>query len=233
MKMLIQIPIKMELKNRSKMLTHQLYGPNQMNEDLILISWQGYQKMLDVKLNKIHNLRQTTLDKMQMLINLPKLNLVLQMYLQSLLKFRILSYEERCLEILMKPRQILYQQTFDKRQWRSETSKDKLKNRLKELSMLVWLLFSNKRRKQQVQEEADMVVEEQEIVHVMVHQLRWKESIACLILECLMVGKLEKINSPWMMPSIMQKIILLQRKMNLSIKSKQKLTKNNWPQKII
>ena len=47
-------------------------------------------------------------------------------------------------------------------------SKDKLKNRLKELSMLVWLLFSNKRKTQQVQEEADMV-EEQEIVHVMVH----------------------------------------------------------------
>ena len=232
MKMLIRIPIKMELKNRNKMETHKFYNHNWMNEDLILISWLGYQKMLDVKLNKIHNQRQITQGKMQMLINLPKLNLVLQMYLQSLLKFRILSYEERCLEILMKPRQILYQQIFDKRQWRSETSKDKLKNRLKELSMLVWLLFSNKRRKQQVQEEVDMV-EEQEIVHVMDHQLRWKESIACLILECLMVGKLEKINSPWMMPSIMQKIILLQRKMNLSIKSKQKLTKNNWPQKII
>ena len=232
MKMLIRIPIKMELKNRNKMEMHKFYNPNWMKEDLILISWLGYQKMLDVKLNKIHNQRQTTLDKMQMLINLPKLNLVLQMYLQSLLKFRILSYEERCLEILMKPKQILYQQTFEQRQWRSETSKDKLKNRLKELSMLVWLLFSNKRRKQQVQEEADMV-EEQEIVHVMDPQLRWKESIACLILECLMVGMLEKINSPWMMPSIMQKIILLQKKMSLSIKNKQRLTKSNWPQKII
>ena len=207
--MKIRIPLPMELKNRSKTVTRKLYSLSWMNEDLILISWQGYQKMLDVKLNKIHNLRQTTLDKMQMLINLPKLNLVLQMYLQSLLKFRILSYEERCLEILMKPRQILYQQTFGQRQWRSETSKDKLKNRLKELSMLVWLLFSNKRRKQQVQEEADMEVEEQEIVHVMVNQLRWKESIACLILGCSIIEQLEKINSPWMTPSIMQKIILL------------------------
>ena len=230
--MKIRIPLPMELKNKSKTVTHKLYNLSWMNEDLILISWQGYQKMLDVKLNKIHNQLQTTLNKMQMPINLLKLNQALQMYLQSLLKFRILSYGGRCLEILMKPRQILYQQTFDKRQWRSEMSKDKLKNRLKELSMLVWLLFSNKRKTQQVQEEADMV-EEQEIVHVMVHQLRWKESIACLILECLMVGMLEKINSPWMMPSIMQKIILLLRKMSLSIKSKPKLTKSNQPQKII
>ena len=55
MKMLIRIPIKMELKNRNKMEMHKFYNPNWMKEDLILISWLGYQKMLDVKLNKIHN----------------------------------------------------------------------------------------------------------------------------------------------------------------------------------
>ena len=53
--MLIRIPIKLELKNRNKMEMHKFYNLNWMNEDLILISWQGYQKMLDVKLNKIHN----------------------------------------------------------------------------------------------------------------------------------------------------------------------------------
>ena len=55
LKMKIRIPLPMELKNRSKTVTRKLYSLSWMNEDLILISWQGYQKMLDVKLNKIHN----------------------------------------------------------------------------------------------------------------------------------------------------------------------------------
>ena len=55
LKMKIRIPLPMELKNRSKTVTRKLYNLSWMNEDLILISWQGYQKMLDVKLNKIHN----------------------------------------------------------------------------------------------------------------------------------------------------------------------------------
>ena len=53
--MKIRIPLPMELKNRSKTVTRKLCSLSWMNEDLILISWQGYQKMLDVKLNKIHN----------------------------------------------------------------------------------------------------------------------------------------------------------------------------------
>jgi hypothetical protein len=73
----IQILMLMLLKNRSKMETIKLCSHNWMNADLILISWQDYQKMCVVRSNRTHSLLLKTLVNLQILIHLLKLNQVL------------------------------------------------------------------------------------------------------------------------------------------------------------
>ena len=76
-KMPIQILMLMLQKNRSKMETIKLCSHNWMSVDLILISWQDYQKMCVVRSNRIHSLLPKTQVNLQILIHLLKLNLVL------------------------------------------------------------------------------------------------------------------------------------------------------------
>ena len=92
----------------------------------------------------------------------------------------------------MKLKLILFQQICEQRQWLFEMSIGRHKNRLSEWFTPGWQLYSKKKPKLLVQEEAGML-EEVALHGYSLNSLKWKEFIECSKWE-MVILELEKTN---------------------------------------